>query len=96
MRGQRRTLKRELRTCSGDGEVLAGERGGVEGAGGDVRGGDVVDVADVEVGVAEVGVVHLGLVGVDVVGPEDAPALVLEGEADEADAGEEFGGGEGQ
>src|SRR5579864_2153860 len=37
---------------------------------------------------------HLRLVVVDVVGKEDLPALVFEGDADQANAREEFGGSE--
>lgn len=55
---------------------------------------DLVNVAEVEVVGAEVGFVHFQLVGVDVVGEEDFPVLFFECEADEADAREEFGGGE--
>jgi len=52
-----------------------------------------VDVTDDEVVVlGPVVAVHLGFVFVDVVGEDDFPALTLQGEADEADAGEELGG----
>lgn len=80
--------------CSGDGEVVAGEGGGEEVAGGDVVGVEFVDVAEVEVVEGEIGGVHFLFVGVDVVGEDDAPVLAFESEADEADAGEELGGGE--
>jgi hypothetical protein len=59
---------------------------------GDIIGGEFVNVAEVEMVGAEVGDIHFLFIRIDVVGEDDWPAMLFEGEANEADVGEKFGG----
>jgi hypothetical protein len=51
-------------------------------------------IAEMKSVAVEIGVVDFFFIGVDVVCEDDFPGVFFEGEAYEADAGEEFGGAE--
>jgi hypothetical protein len=54
-----------------------------------------VDIAELEVIVAKIRFVHFELVRVDVIGEDHFPAVLLQGEPDQPNSGEELGGSKG-